>query len=132
MSVLGNRLRELRGSSSLYDIQKGTGISRTQIMLYERGEQFPSAQSLKKLALFFDIPYEALRSEYYEDLYADPIERDNLLRWAVSKSLSPDESRLIDYYRQLTIEQQIRYIANIELQLNQDKVLDETEGEIDI
>lgn len=82
MSHLGAKLRELRGTHSLLDVERGTGISRIEISRYEQGKYSPSPPNLEKLAHFYELSYQELRLLYYEDLFQDPKERDIILYWA--------------------------------------------------
>jgi transcriptional regulator with XRE-family HTH domain len=80
MSRLGNRLKELRGSLSLLDVEKGCGIPRFTISRYETGENIPSASKVRKLAEFYEIPYPELRKLFYEELFhSDPDEKEALI-----------------------------------------------------
>jgi transcriptional regulator with XRE-family HTH domain len=51
-TILGNRLRELRTALglTLFDLSKATSISYSHIRRIEKGERFPSARTLRKLA----------------------------------------------------------------------------------
>lgn len=82
MSQLGAKLRELRGTHSLLDAERGTGISRIEISRYEQGKYAPSPPNLEKLAAFYSLSYPELRTLYYEDLFQDPKERQIILQWA--------------------------------------------------
>jgi transcriptional regulator with XRE-family HTH domain len=79
---LSKRLKELRGERSLLDIEKGTGISRVQIMRFEKAQRVPNPTNLRQLAEFFTVPYEELRSLYYEDLFQNKDEQRIVLKWA--------------------------------------------------
>jgi len=82
MSHLSAKLRELRGDRSLLDIEKGTGITRVQIMRFEKCIRVPNPKNLRQLADFFQTSYSELRQLYYEDLFNDPEERQIVLNWA--------------------------------------------------
>jgi transcriptional regulator with XRE-family HTH domain len=82
MSRLGEYLKELRGDLSLYEVQKGTGLSRNLISLYESAKQVPTIPTLKKLSEFYEVPYRHLRKLSFEDLYSDPEDRSIILEWA--------------------------------------------------
>lgn len=82
VSRLGDRLKELRGTLSLVDVQKGTGLSRSGVSRYEQGVNVPEPNSLKKLAEYYAVAYKELRKLYFEDIYSDPEERSILLEWA--------------------------------------------------
>lgn len=82
MSHLSERLRGLRGERSLLDIEKGTGITRVQIMRFEKCIRVPNPKNLRQLAEFFQTTYAELRQLYYDDLFSDPEERQIVLDWA--------------------------------------------------
>ncbi len=82
MSCLGQRLKELRNTRSLAQVEKATGIKRIEISRYERGMYAPSPPNLTKLAQFYEVSYAVLRILYYEDLLQDPREREIVLMWA--------------------------------------------------
>ncbi len=83
MPHLGDKLKALRGTLSLYEVERQTGIQRTVLNNYERGKHFPTPKSLEKLAAFYKIPYKELRLLYYHDYYADhPTEAEITLEWA--------------------------------------------------
>ena len=72
MSRLGNHLKELRGSLSLLDAERGSGVPRFTISRYESGENIPSPDKLRQLAEFYEVSYSAIRKFFYEDLlYSD-------------------------------------------------------------
>lgn len=83
MSRLGERLKELRGVTSLYELAKQVGIDRSVLSRYERGVQAPEPLFLQKLANYFKVPYRELRKLYYEDFFSDSTERDIVVEWAV-------------------------------------------------
>ena len=80
---LASRLRELRGETTLYEVEKKTGVSRINLSRYEKGQHLPTEAVLKKLAKYYDVPYEVLRVLYYEDFYSTNLEeRSIVLKWA--------------------------------------------------
>jgi transcriptional regulator with XRE-family HTH domain len=82
MGLLGERLKELRGTRALYDVEKATGITRIEVSRYEKGSYYPSPKNLSKLAEFFGVTYDELRILYYDDFFSDPKERELVLQWA--------------------------------------------------
>ncbi|MEB3286649.1 MAG: helix-turn-helix transcriptional regulator [Vampirovibrionales bacterium] len=82
MLHLSRKLRELRGERSLLDIEKGTRISRVQIMRFEKAQRVPNPTNLRQLAEFFNTSYDSLRSLYYEDLFQNKDEQRIVLKWA--------------------------------------------------
>lgn len=52
---IGKRLRELRGfHRTLADVSDGSGVSAQQISQYETGQRIPSAETVARLAAFYD------------------------------------------------------------------------------
>ena len=49
-AVLAQRLKEARGDTPLYQIQKKSGITYTCLWKYERGETFPTIPNLIRVA----------------------------------------------------------------------------------
>lgn len=82
MGRLQERLKELRGTLSYFDVEKGTGINRGQLRQYEIGELQPTPMMLRKLAEYYDISYEELRFLWLEDFFSEPEERAIVLKWA--------------------------------------------------
>jgi len=56
--IIGNRLKELRGSKSLSqgDIEKRTGLLRCYISRVENGHTVPSVETLEKMARALEVP----------------------------------------------------------------------------
>ncbi len=83
MTLLGQRLKELRGSLSLMDIAREVGLSDVQILNYEKGSRNPKKETLKSLAALYDVSYKELRKLHYADLFSkDPEEASIVLEWA--------------------------------------------------
>lgn len=82
MSKLGERLKELRGEASLYEVSKETGVPRGDISAYEKGEHLPTARTLAKLSDYYEVSYDELRKLYYDAYFSDPKERQIVLAWA--------------------------------------------------
>lgn len=82
MSRLGDKLKELRDTQSLYEVEQSTGIRRNEIRRYELGEYAPSTTTLEKLAEYFEVTYDELRKLYYDDFFEDPRERRIAIEWA--------------------------------------------------
>jgi transcriptional regulator with XRE-family HTH domain len=76
MTILGDYLKELRGSLSFGDVQKETGISSSLLHRYERGTVVPSPEKLEILANFYEKSYKDLRLKHYQDIFSDPRERE--------------------------------------------------------
>lgn len=52
---IGRRLRELRGvSRTLADVSAGSGVSVQAVCQYENGQRIPSAETVAKLAQYYD------------------------------------------------------------------------------
>jgi len=85
---LGQKLRELRGDKTIYQVAKEVQIDRTQLKRYEEG-RIPADEVLEKLAQFYDVPFDALRIMGFEDQFpVDSRQRQILIKWV--KSLSND------------------------------------------
>lgn len=82
MSLLGDKLKDLRGKQSLYEAANKLGIPRGQLLRYENG-QVPQIQTLKKLAAFYSVSYKELRWLNLEDIYAEPEEREIVQSWVL-------------------------------------------------
>jgi transcriptional regulator with XRE-family HTH domain len=63
--LIGNRLKELRGSKSLSqgDIEKRTGLLRCYISRVENGHTVPSVETLEKMARALEVPMYRLFHE---------------------------------------------------------------------
>jgi transcriptional regulator with XRE-family HTH domain len=88
--LLRNKLKDLRGSRSTYDVEKGTGIKRAEINTYEKGGYYPSAANLKKLAHYFDVTYSELRKLYYAETITDPEEQEAIKSWVLEFLMDKD------------------------------------------
>ncbi|MEB3288209.1 MAG: helix-turn-helix transcriptional regulator [Vampirovibrionales bacterium] len=82
MPSLGNRLKELRGTFSFYEIGKAIGMTHGNLSKYEQGKVLPSRSTLKKLADYFEVSYQELFQLYLEDTYTDQAERQYIKEWA--------------------------------------------------
>lgn len=52
---IGRRLRELRGvHRTLADVSDGSGVSAQQVSQYENGQRIPSAETVVRLAAYYD------------------------------------------------------------------------------
>lgn len=89
MPLLAERLKELRGELSIYEVGKGTGINRGHIQRYESGELLPPIPKLKQIAEFYEVPYSELWFLYFEDLHNTPEEQTLILAWAKKKLQKP-------------------------------------------
>lgn len=107
MSQLAKKLRQLRGNLSLHEVGKGSGVASADLGRYESGHYYPTKSSLKKLAEYYEIPYEDLRLLYYEDIYADDgEERDVIIKWAFRNRYVADTLIILEYLRQVSPEKQ--------------------------
>jgi transcriptional regulator with XRE-family HTH domain len=83
MSRLGQQLKALRGSLSLFDVEKGTGIHRYSISRYEAGSHIPSPEQLRQLADYYGTTYTEVRRYFYEDLWAASIDEQMAMKACV-------------------------------------------------
>ena len=51
---IGAKLRKLRGNISLETVANAVGISRSALVMYERGERIPRDEIKIKLAKYYD------------------------------------------------------------------------------
>ena len=51
--VMGKRLRELRGNLPVETVASSVGVSRSALMMYERGERTPRDKVKVNLAKFY-------------------------------------------------------------------------------
>jgi transcriptional regulator with XRE-family HTH domain len=85
MSNLGNRLRELRGDSSLYEVAKELGIQRSHLKRYEDGEYLPTETVMEYLARYYEEHYEELWFLYFDCLFSNPTTREMAIKWAMNR-----------------------------------------------
>ena len=52
-TVIGKRLRELRGSRTLAEVAKALEVSEVAVSLWERGERMPSDDRKVKIANYY-------------------------------------------------------------------------------
>jgi transcriptional regulator with XRE-family HTH domain len=106
MTRIGDKLKELRGNLSLYDVEKGTGITRIRISEYEKGKYLPTIPTLRKMADFLEVPWKELCFLYLEDLYSDPEHRELVLEWAKANANTIEEDWFIERFKTLPQEKQ--------------------------
>ncbi len=58
--MLGDRIRELRGSMTQKDLAKKLGISTSAVGMYEQNRREPDLSTLKKIASCFDVTLDSL------------------------------------------------------------------------
>jgi len=66
---LGQKLKELRGNLSLYEVEKDVGITRISIQRYESGERVPEDRNLEILAEYYQVPFELLKTLIFQNKY---------------------------------------------------------------
>jgi transcriptional regulator with XRE-family HTH domain len=81
MPSLSERLRELRGELSLYEVEKRTGIDRKVLSRYEQGQYQPSKDNLKKLADCYNAAHDELLILYFKTLFPQPAEQQIIIQW---------------------------------------------------
>jgi transcriptional regulator with XRE-family HTH domain len=81
MTPLGEKLRELRGTRTLYEVQQATKIDRGHLKRYEAGELSPTMDKLKLLGEFYGA-MEELMFLYFEELLPGELEREYVIKWA--------------------------------------------------
>ena len=53
-TIIGERLRHLRGTRTLSEVAKALGVSEMAVSLWERGERTPSDDMKVKIAAYYD------------------------------------------------------------------------------
>jgi transcriptional regulator with XRE-family HTH domain len=80
--LLAARLRELRGLKSLYAVEHDSGISRGNLLRYEKGVQIPENDALQRLADYYQIEFLELKKLWVADLFPiDSLNRQALDAW---------------------------------------------------
>jgi transcriptional regulator with XRE-family HTH domain len=82
------RLKELRGKTSLNQIEVQTGIARRLLKAYEDGEKIPKDENLRKISHYHQIPFSDLKSLQLEDLYPEGSENREIVVGWVQQILS--------------------------------------------
>lgn len=52
-TIIGERLRRLRGSRTLSEVSKALGVSEMAVSLWERGERMPADDMKVKIAAYY-------------------------------------------------------------------------------
>lgn len=119
MTLLGDRLKQLRGEATLYEVGQAIGVDRSIISRYERGVIAPQPPLLKKLAEYYEVEYKRLRTLHYQDSIKEPEEQQILLEWTISALGYPQQIvDLIEFYPKLNQSKkeqlliQLKQIAN--------------------
>lgn len=81
---LADRLKELRGDFSYYEVGKATGVHRNHIKLYELGELMPSIQNLDRLAEYYEAKPE-LYYLYLDEVFPEQAQREIISEWVASR-----------------------------------------------
>jgi len=81
-SKFSEKLKELRGKRSLYQVEQESGISRSLIRRYENGEHVPEDSMVKRIAEYFEVDFQVLRKLQFEDAFPEGSEeRLALFHW---------------------------------------------------
>lgn len=81
-SQLAERLRQLRGTRTLYQVEQESGISRSLIRRYENGTHIPEEQMLRRIAEYYEFEFPALRKLHFAALFPEGSEiRKTLFEW---------------------------------------------------
>lgn len=114
VSLLGAKLRELRGNHSLHEVAAELGVDTSVISRYENGKRAPIPEMLEKLAEYYEVDYESLRELHYDEAIPDTRERAILLKWAAKKLGYPLEfMQLIEQLPTLKPDQQRKVLADL-------------------
>jgi len=68
-TLLGERLKALRGEKTLYEVNEESGINRGTLQRYENGTQIPGDEALEKLAKFYGVDLVELKKLWVVDLF---------------------------------------------------------------
>ena len=77
---LGERLKTLRGSRPLNQVQQECGIDRGQLRRYEERERLPEDEALLKLASYYEVSFDELKILFFDDLYPEGSHNRALLK----------------------------------------------------
>jgi transcriptional regulator with XRE-family HTH domain len=114
VSLLGAKLRELRGSHSLHEVAAELGVDTSVISRYENGKRAPVPEMLEKLAEYYEVDYESLRELYYDEAIPDTREQAILLKWAAKKlGYPPEFIQLVEQLPTLEPDQQRRVLSEL-------------------
>lgn len=87
--LLGDKLKELRGTRSLYEVGKACKLIPNDVSRYEKGKRVPTPEVLERLANYYGITYKELRKLYYSDILAnDEREKEVIVEWVMNIKLS--------------------------------------------
>lgn len=80
-SRLAQKLREARGNKTLYQLSSESGIPRSMLFRYEKG-QVPTDDILEKLSLALGLEMYELKKLHFEDSFPEGSSvRSLLIRW---------------------------------------------------
>lgn len=85
MNYFGNRLKELRGEESLYEVAKAVGIQRTHLKRYEEGKYLPTFKTLEKLTHYYFDHHDEIWFLYFDDYFKEPYTVQMIVQWARQK-----------------------------------------------
>ena len=87
--TLASRLRELRGKTSLNQIEKETGFPRRMLKYYEDGERVPTDDTLEKLSSFYNVSFSDLKELQLADMFPEGSRnREVLFNWVLKLTTS--------------------------------------------
>jgi len=78
MSILGSRLKEVRGKQTQTEVADKIGISRARYSHYENGRSEPDYETLEKIANFFDVSVDWLMGRSDNPNYLDKADRSQV------------------------------------------------------
>lgn len=98
-NISGIRLKELREESgiTLRELARLTNTSKSAIDMYERGERKPKYETLKALAMAFDVDIVYLLGE-------------SSVKKSASTVLNDDEQALLNLFRQIPQDRRVVYL----------------------
>ena len=108
MSIIGNRIRDLRKLNNLtqLEVSKKLNISNTTLSQYETGQRLPSDDIKIKISDIFNVSVDYLlgKSENKKNPHADNDKEE----------LTADENKLLKNFRELNEEGQYMLISQSE------------------
>ena len=101
MSVLGQRIRQLRHKANLTQAQLGKllGCSGSTVSLYEGGQRSPDTEMLVRLAEVFDVSVDYLLGRVSDPAHREKPESmpaEPKGGWSVAEGLTPEGAELLE------------------------------------
>jgi transcriptional regulator with XRE-family HTH domain len=112
---IGNKIRELRKRKNLSQTELGNlvGVHYIHIGKYEKDQQIPSTETLKKLAAFFEVSADYLLNDDMENAVKVSFSDEELLRdfKAIEEMPENDKKVIKELINAFMIKNQIKHIV---------------------